>query len=109
MSRRRCNRKAHSISRLLNQYGFRGSEGEAKVLLNKCLTLAKKNGSPSCHMIISSRELGFPKKRFEVWNIPDNKLIVVIEFGVVQTVKSFRNKRDKNFKERIEMSQKSIF
>jgi hypothetical protein len=106
----RGKRKIHSISRLLKQYGFKGEKGDARKLLGKCLTIAKKNGSSNCQMIISREELGFPERTFKKWNIPDNKLIVVIEFGVIMTVKHIpeTNKEDKNLDEEIEKLRKAI-
>lgn len=93
---RKGKRKSHSVSRLLNQYGFKGSKGEARKLLSRCLTIAKKNGSSSCQMLISNKELGFPERLFKGWNIPDGKLVVVIECGVVKTVKNVNGFNGKN-------------
>ena len=75
----------HAVSRLINQYKFNGSQGEARKLLRSCRGIGDKNDV----VTISSKglkKLGILKSQLETWNIPDGELIATIIDGTVTSV-----------------------
>lgn len=73
----------HAVKRLIKQYKFNGSKKEARKLLQACRKIADKSID---EVIISSEKINVSKGQLERWNIPDGKLIAIINNEKVITV-----------------------
>jgi len=74
----------HALNRLFNQYKFKGSKKEARKLLRICRSIAVNEGVGKIE--ISSNKLGFPPRKFRIWNISGKKLIAVVSDKKVVSV-----------------------
>lgn len=73
----------YAVSRLMKQYGFKGTKKEARKLLRVC---SRKVEGSTGRTLISTGNSGFPRKKFVKWGIPDGKLIAIINGGNVANV-----------------------
>ncbi|GBE16667.1 hypothetical protein BMS3Abin15_00489 [bacterium BMS3Abin15] len=86
---------AHALQRLRNQYGFKGSDKEARRLLGICRKVAGNTDK----ILISSKSLkahGISAEKLKKLGIPDGKLFAIISRGVVISVMEVAEFRKRN-------------
>lgn len=75
----------HALQRLNKQYGFKGTNAEARKLLRACRNIA----SNTDRFLISSESLeahGISAEKLKKFGIPDGKLFAIITKGVVISI-----------------------